>query len=159
MNTSDKIFLIILGAIGLGGILVFGIKLMLQPNRASIPSEYNLQNKPNSPQTKIISDTQTKQSRKSVSYKNKVFFPASTTVQNQDGDGCILAIINQDPGSLLIRLSPHSEKDDQGVLYPEIAPGESILIDPRYRIAEIAFHNHRNPNEEFKVILGEGCEL
>lgn len=158
MKTSDKVFLIILGAIGLGGILVFGIKMAIRPD--SRPTEgYEFQENAESQKTNIVSEEEIDISRNEVIYKNGAFSPLSITIQNKNTGSCIVSVGNQGSKPLLIRLSPHSEKDDTGSLYPEIPPGESILIDPRYRIPNITFHNHRNPAEEFKVILGEGCTL
>jgi|SRR3989344_1752847 len=159
MKTSDKIFLVILGVAGLGGILIFGIKFMLQPNEPTTSNEYDIQKEKGPDQTRIVPENQPNLSKRSVFYMGSKFTPQSITIQNKDNDGCILSLTNQDLKPLLIRLSPHSEKDDRGVLYPEILPGESMLIDPRYRIPEIAFHNHKNPHEEFRVVLGESCVL
>lgn len=93
-----------------------------------------------------------------VEYTPGGFSPKVIEVKANKGNiDCLLGIFNKSPDSLLIRLSPHSLRDDYGFLYPEILPGETSIIDPRYRIPKIAFHNHQRPSEEFVVILGEGC--
>ncbi|MBI2640528.1 MAG: hypothetical protein HYW91_01420 [Candidatus Sungbacteria bacterium] len=79
--------------------------------------------------------------------------------QDTGGYGCLLQIVNASNQSLIIRLSPHSDKDEQGFAYDPIPAGGISLIDPRYRIPKIAFHNHEKPDEEFSVELGEGCKL
>jgi len=75
----------------------------------------------------------------------------------QSSSGCFISVANESSASLVLRLSPHSLRDDIGVLYSEVKPGEAMLLDPRFRVEKIAFHNHKNPIEEFSVELGEGC--
>lgn len=79
--------------------------------------------------------------------------------QNAEGLGCFVKIINESAGTLNIHLSPHSISDARGFLYGPILPNDSLMIDPRYRIDKIAFHNHEKPDDEFSVELGEGCKL
>lgn len=84
------------------------------------------------------------------------FIPTDIKLVRASSD-CFISIVNKSSAPLLLRLSPHSPKDDVGALYPEVKPGDVMLLDPRFRVEKIAFHNHKNPAEEFLVTLGEGC--
>lgn len=88
-----------------------------------------------------------------VFYSGNEFTPNNVVVK----DACLLEIVNKSEEPLLIRLNPHSEKNNIGVQYPKIAPENSLLLDPRYRIPQIGFHNHGNPNHAFSVTLDKEC--
>lgn len=95
-----------------------------------------------------------------VVYSEAGFTPKKVIISGSDpNEGCLLTIINSSSAELLIRLSPHSEKDDVGFPYSPIPPGKSLRIDPRYRLEKIVFHNHKNPVQEFGVELGSSCVL
>lgn len=93
-----------------------------------------------------------------IRYTMHGFSPNIITLE-QNEMGCVLRIANDTNNILIIRLSPHTLRDNWGFAYAPLAPGASLTIDPRYRIAKIAFHNHERPEEEFKVILRGGCIL
>lgn len=92
-----------------------------------------------------------------VTYRTSGFSSSVVMVEEHDSDGCFITIQNESPRELLIRLSPHTEADNWGSQYPPIEPGGELIIDPRYRITSVAFHNHKNPKEEFMVNFGAGC--
>ncbi len=71
---------------------------------------------------------------------------------------CVLAIANAGKETLKLGLSPHNEKGDPGVIYNETPPGEKILVDPRYRIERIAYHDHNRPAKELVVELEGVCK-
>jgi len=91
-----------------------------------------------------------------VLYRDGKFSPSSVTV-DLAGGSCTLRIINFDSAPLTIRLSPPPPRDNWGAMYAPILPGGELIIDPRFRIPEIAFYNKEKPSEEFSVKLGEGC--
>lgn len=93
-----------------------------------------------------------------VKYVNGAFSPVKLTV-NLGDNGCLFKIINLSVDPLVIRLSPHSPEDKRGFPYPPVLPNQSVFIDPRYRIKDIAFHNHQKPKEEFSVKLNKNCQL
>lgn len=95
-----------------------------------------------------------------VRYSADGFSPKKLTLrQNAEGLGCFVKIINVGDSPLSIHLSPHSISDVRGFLYGPILSNDSLMIDPRYRIDKIAFHNHEKPDDEFSVELSEGCKL
>lgn len=94
----------------------------------------------------------------SSTYASGTFSPQKLTVrQNENGDGCLIRIFNKSGRALTIRLSPHSVKDDRGFQYSPILSGGVGIIDPRYHLSDVAFHNHEKPTEEFSVHLDESC--
>ena len=93
-----------------------------------------------------------------VLYSGDKFFPANLTLTGKpEGSGCLLMILNESQNTLVVRLSPHSVKDDWGFPYLPISPGAQSVIDPRYHMADVAFHNHEKPSEEFSMHLAEPC--
>lgn len=112
--------------------------------------------KPAGASTRIINEREF--AGPSLTYASGVFSPKEFTIkQNDTGDGCLIRIFNQSSQALNIRLSPHSPKDDRGFHYSAIPPGSAGIIDPRYRLPDVAFHNHDKPDEEFSVHLDESC--
>lgn len=89
-----------------------------------------------------------------VIYSENAFSPSSIDLKS---DNCVLRIINKSSEELIIRLSPHSEKDTIGFHYSSIPPGQSLAIDPRYGEPDASFHNHKKPNQTFRVHLGPHC--
>lgn len=150
MSASNKIFIAVLGAaIVLGG-LVF-----LSREEPKITKTENVEKSktPEAGVTKIVDSAPTSGM---VVYENGKFSPSRVNLGDTESN-CVISVMNKSAAPLLVRLSPHSPTDSQGVLYPEIQPGQSMLLDPRFRIPAIAFHNHRNPREEFSVDLGSVC--
>lgn len=95
-----------------------------------------------------------------IIYKNGKFFPAVVTLeQDNSGIGCLITIVNRSEAPLTIRLSPHTERTDWGAQYDAIPPRGELIIDPRFRIPKIAFHNHGKPSEEFSVNLRSSCAI
>lgn len=106
----------------------------------------------------IIQESNTKSNI--VFYRSGSFAPKEIKVENQNNEGsCFITIFNESDKNLEIRLSPHKNEGDQGPRYDIISSQGNLILDPRFRIPEIAFHNHNFPSAEFKVILGEGCIL
>lgn len=124
--------------------------------RIPIRQELKLQDKdPAANSVKVVDDQEI--SAGVVEYKNGIFVPG--TIKIDENMGCLLAIINRGSEKFKLGLSPHDEKGDLGVDYTEIPPGESILLDPRYRIERIAFHDHNYPTGgELEVDLGGVCK-
>lgn len=151
---GEKLFWLgIMGALILG-VAVFGIVSFFKSKAPEAPTEI----KPPAGGTTIISDGETK--GLVVRYSGSAFSPGKILVkQNEAGEVCAVTVINLGPRELVIRLNPHSPQDDVGFPYQPIPPGQSIILDPRYRQESIAFHNHQNPGEEFQVELGPGCKL
>lgn len=95
-----------------------------------------------------------------IFYRSGAFTPKEIKVENNNGEGsCFITIFNESDKNLEIRLSPHKNEGDQGPRYDLVLSQGSLILDPRFRISEIAFHNHNLPSAEFKVVLGEGCTL
>ena len=112
---------------------------------------------PSPPAPTRITDKE-KLSNLAIRHSEKGFVPTRIKVSREMPEGsCLIRIINEGALPLIIRLSPHHPKDDWGVLYPPIPSKSSSIIDPRYRIETIAFHNHEKPSEEFKVDLDSQC--
>lgn len=89
-----------------------------------------------------------------VIYSENIFSPSSIALES---DSCVLRIINKSDEELIVRLSPHSEKDIIGFHYSPIPPGQSLAIDPRYGDPDASFHNHKKPDQSFRVHLGPRC--
>lgn len=87
------------------------------------------------------------------------FSPKQITITSAGLRACIFRVINESNTPLTIRLSPHRPQDDWGSPYPPIPSHGESLIDPRYRLDRIAFHNHEKPAEELRVSLEEACKL
>ena len=101
-----------------------------------------------------------KPSQPEVIYKDGKFTPAQITLQGSNpGSNCLLSILNRSSSTLTIRLSPPGKGDNWGPQYEVVFPGKELLIDPRFRIPEIAFYNKEKPSEEFSVKLAGGCGL
>lgn len=95
-----------------------------------------------------------------IFYRSGVFTPSKVRVENIDGKGsCFITIFNDSVENLKIGLSPHKKEGDQGPDYNFISPKSSLILDPRFRIPKVAFHNHNLPSAEFKITLGKGCML
>ena len=95
-----------------------------------------------------------------IYYRSGAFTPKEVRVENINGEGsCLITIFNDSEKELEIRLSPHKNEGDRGPHYDLIPSQGNLILDPRFRIPEIAFHNHNLPSAEFKVILGKGCVL
>src|SRR3990167_4630146 len=106
MKKSDKIFLVGLGVIGLGGILLFGGKLLLKEQDSSPNQEtktFEVQEK----STATISTNDIIETN--ITYTTAGFSPKEIKVEEKDS--CVFSLLNQSDKPLLIRLSPHSEKD------------------------------------------------
>lgn len=89
-----------------------------------------------------------------ILYSENTFSPNSIALES---DNCVLRIMNKSNEELVIRLSPHSEKDAIGFHYSPIPSGQSLAIDPRYGQADAFFHNHKKPDQNFLVHLGPSC--
>ena len=93
-----------------------------------------------------------------VRYKNGRFLPQEVILGQGDyGADCLITVINESSKPLTLRLSPHTERTDWGAQYDVIPSQGKLIIDPRFRIPKIAFHNHEKPVEEFSVNLGPVC--
>lgn len=174
MNQINKelVFWLILG-VGFVAALALFTFFALKGVNSNTPIEENIsQEKPvNSPVNKeqekqtepfgnktIIQENDTKSN--TVFYRSGSFIPKEIKVKNKNGEGsCFITIFNESDKNLEIRLSPHKNEGDFGPRYDLVLPQGSLILDPRFRIPEIAFHNHNSPSAEFKVILGEGCTL
>lgn len=89
-----------------------------------------------------------------VIYSENTFSPNGVRLESNN---CVLRIINKSNEELVIRLSPHSEKDAIGFHYSPIPSGQSLAIDPRYGQADAFFHNHKKSDQNFRVRLGPSC--
>jgi hypothetical protein len=95
-----------------------------------------------------------------IYYKSGSFTPAVIHMKdNAENDGCLLTLVNEGENDLKIGLSPHNENGDPGSDYPPVPPGGKLIFDPRYRVTEIKFHDHKNPSSGFEVILDGKCSL
>lgn len=93
-----------------------------------------------------------------VTYTAQDFSPRTIKIKfNGSYDSCMVSVTNLTKEELVVRLSPHDPKDGWGFLYNPIPPNGSLILDPRYRIPKIAFHNHKNPAHEFIVDLDPKC--
>ncbi|GEM_PF-6990970 len=93
-----------------------------------------------------------------ILYSDAGFQPSKVNLKNaKSSEDCLLRIENQSQTALLLRLSPYSPTDNQGFPYNVILTGKSGVIDPRYRIEKITFHNRNKPTDEFEVVLGGLC--
>lgn len=119
---------------------------------------YNQPFSENTATTKISEERKFKEAV--VRYKNGGFLSQEVILGQDDyGADCLITVINESPKPLTIRLSPHTERTDWGAQYDAIPPQGELIIDPRFRIPKIAFHNHEKPSEEFSVNLGEPCTI
>ena len=104
------------------------------------------------PQGKLVLPT--------INYRDHHFTPVTTALeQNAQGTGCVIQVVNQSDTPLAIRLSPHEKalKGNYGGQYDPVPPGKSIIIDPRFDLGYVSFHNHAIPREEFHVRIGNSC--
>lgn len=131
--------------------------LQEKPVINTVNKEPEKQTEPSGNKT-IIQESDTKSNI--VFYRSGLFVPKEIKVENNDGGGsCFITILNESDKNLEIRLSPHKNEGDLGPRYDLVIPQGNLVLDPRFRIPEIAFHNHSLPFAEFKVILGKGCTL
>jgi hypothetical protein len=92
-----------------------------------------------------------------VRYTGAEFVPQEILLTPENG-GCLVTVLNEDRQDLTVRLGPHNlEGNDPGFSYDSVPPGEAQIIDPRYRIDEISFHNHARPGPDFSVTLDSLC--
>lgn len=158
---SEKFFiLIILLVLSAAAFVYIGINFSRHGSAYSLPASLP----PTTSSTSTIHTNTTKVQENApaltstVVYTASGFTPAVVVVRdNNDHTGCFVAVFNKSVSALTIRLSPYSSEDNLGVLYPPIPPGQSVLIDPRYRVPKIAFHNHTNPAQEFSVAFDQTC--
>ncbi|MEK7464781.1 MAG: hypothetical protein AAB591_00010 [Patescibacteria group bacterium] len=93
-----------------------------------------------------------------INYTATGFTPAELTVRASDPIGCIITVTNQTAQQIRVAVSPHAASGDPGVNYGELAPGETGIYDVLYPgLTEISLHNHLRPEQEMKIIYGEGC--
>lgn len=95
-----------------------------------------------------------------VYYKNGGFTPTRLKLeQTGSGLGCLLKVENQSRGSLVVRLGPYEESvlKNYGFRYDPIAPGKSILIDPRFGRRTEEILNFQKPEEKFFIEFGKTC--
>lgn len=153
------LFLLILLGIG-GFILIFILPPYLETsNKISPPKDtfYSLKNIPTqAPSVKILPSTSFK--GPVVKYENGFFYPSKLTLDNNEAGGwCLLSVFNGGQSDLIIRLNPHKEVGDTGFAYEPVLPGKSLVIDPRYNIPDVVFHNHKKPGAQFFVHLNPPC--
>lgn len=95
-----------------------------------------------------------------ITYREHRFAPITTALeQNASSTGCVIQVTNQSNAPLIIRLSPHEKalKGNHGGQYDPVPPKGSIIIDPRFDLGYVSFHNHAKPSEEFHVRIGNSC--
>ncbi|QQG45263.1 MAG: hypothetical protein HYW89_04690 [Candidatus Sungiibacteriota bacterium] len=93
-----------------------------------------------------------------ITYSSDGFSPRTIRVKEGDsGVNCLVAVLNKDSAPLALGLGKYDPKITPS--YASIPTGESMLLDPRFRVAEIIFHNHAKPHHEFSVILEGECQL
>src|SRR3989338_4806036 len=153
---KDNFFMIFVIGIVLFGSTVFLAMKFLDENRRIVPYEEV---------TKTAKDaakpSEIKQTVLGVHYTGEKFVPSQKTLsQNDAGEGCFLTIVNESEEKLAIRLGPHNPEGDDPVFpYSPIPPGESLTLDPRYRIERISLHNHLKPGPEVVIHLDPSCTL
>lgn len=153
---KDNFFIILVVGIVLAGSSVFLLMRFLSEDTPVVQPE-----KTREETEKIVPQPASNPRTSDVRYTGKEFIPARVTLsQHADGTGCFLTIVNESREELIIRLGPHNPGgEDQGFPYSPILPGESLVIDPRYRIEKISLHNHLNPEPEIIVELDQSCLL
>lgn len=113
---------------------------------------------PSGTETKILDQNPEKSDFPTIFYSGEEFSPKKINVVfKEDGTGCLFMLKNQSVKELLIRLSPYSKEDTYGFPYPVVPPQSFSLIDPRYHIADLEFHDHNAPEHSFAVHLDSGC--
>lgn len=155
MFKNNTVFFFVACLLVLGGLVIFFLGQKESPEVSTPASNEKEASAVEAGVTKIVDEPP---KSGSVVYENGKFFPKAVILQGGEG-GCLVSVQNKSSEPLLVRLSPHDPADRQGMQYPEIPPGQSILIDPRFRIPTIAFHNHKNPAEEFLVDPGNACKI
>jgi hypothetical protein len=139
---KNKFFIII------AAIIVVAVAVFLRSKYIETPASVREEQKINA-----IIDGQ--EAGEVVTYQDGIFSPSKIKIGERSN--CILAIANTGNGILKLGLSPHNERGDLGVIYNETPPGETILLDPRYRIERIAYHDHNRPAKELEVELEGAC--
>ncbi len=91
--------------------------------------------------------------------KNGVFNPKELKVSPElSTKTCLITILNEDAEDLILRLSPYSPEDKVGFKYDSVPQSKSLTFDPRYgNLTQMAFHNRKNPEAEFRVVLDKAC--
>jgi hypothetical protein len=153
---KDNFFIILVVGIVLAGSAVFLFMRFFSDETPLVQSE-----KTGVETEKIVSPPDNKPLTPDVRYTGKEFIPARVTLsQHADVTECFLTVINESTEELIIRLGPHNpDGEDPGFPYSPIPPGESLVIDPRYRIEKISLHNHLDPEPEIIVELDQSCLL
>ncbi len=150
----------------IGGVVMLAVIVFVMLRLASAPEETHQASPepraaPSSPPSQDTPQVQISDEAltgPTVYYTKTGFFPPEVSVKVASG-GCIVQIINQTSESLTLRLSPYDPKGVTGPQYEPVPTGGAILIDPRFRVPEIAFHDRVHPDKEFSVTLGTGCKL
>ncbi len=163
--SKNALFFVIIGAVVLLAVAVFFILRTLpggeKDSKDSLeepPSPALLQVPAATGPKTTISDEAPRESV--IRYTLSGFIPQEIMVGVTGQEACVITIVNETNESLVLRLGPYDPDDAIGPQYDAVDPGESILIDPRFRIPEIAYHDRAHPERgEFSIILGAGCAL
>jgi hypothetical protein len=134
------------------------ILLLVTQRRVLPPAGSESPKPPNSGSEVRVGDTQF--DGHSIRYKDGVFSPSEIALDESDSTllGCLLRIINEGGGNLIVRIGPFEQGKEKGFPYAPIPAGESLIIDPRYSgIDRAIFYNTKNPKEEFAVSIGKSC--
>lgn len=95
-----------------------------------------------------------------VRYTSTGFIPEKIAVSTDEGGLCLTPVVNETNESLILRLGPADKSGSSGPQYEAVHPGESVIIDPRFRIPEVSFFDFSHPERgSFSVALGTGCML
>lgn len=96
---------------------------------------------------------------RAVIYTDRGFTPSELNIKSSDAIGCLITVVNRSKKNLEVRVNPHDPSGDSGVDYGRLEPGESGVYDVRYiGFSEMTLHNHLAPQDEFRVIYGQGCQ-
>lgn len=107
--------------------------------------------------TKIVEPATVADTRPII-YTAAGFEPAETTIKSSDAYGCLVSVVNRSAAKIKVGVGPHAAAGDPGSDYGELAPNEIGIYDVRYPGFEaVTLHNHFQPQQQFKVVYGEGC--
>lgn len=129
-----------------------------EPEETDLPEEQFSAPSVDGPEIRVVAPSDDSDFA-TVEYTDSGFTPISLELkQNESGLGCLLKIVNNSSGELLLRLSPYDPEGKRGFSFSPVAPGEAIKIDPRHgSLNPLSFHNRHDPSKEFTVTLDSNC--
>lgn len=93
-----------------------------------------------------------------VIFSEAGFSPEVIKVKEGDsGVDCLVAVFNKTSAPLTLGLGTYDSNATSP--YSPVPSGGNMIIDPRFRVPEVVFHNRAKPDQKFSVVLEGLCKL